>query len=407
MLTPDVLNLVLAGALALAVLLGLVAGFRARRKHHREQTHFFQVLDAVGLGILILRADGTIQYTNGLASDILRRPDSQILGKPFHRLLHEEANVDQPGAPCAFADAIRQHQPFRGHERFVDGNGRTVPVSVTGMPLGADTQSAVIAFRDRSNEIAQGREREEAFAFISHEVRSPLTALVGYSGRLQAAVASGALDVGSQYAEEITILAREAQRMREIILLILDMAEVESGRLEVEAEPIRMSRLVQDEIARLERDRPAARFTFEGDEVVVESDERYVRRIVQNLLDNAAKYGGDAKAVEVALSEDADGGCRVTVRDHGAGIPFDAQPRIFERFYRHASASTHGRGLGLGLYLSRRLATRLGGRLTFTSTPGDGASFLLTLPDVYPENQARATSDQAGSESGHSQPMQV
>lgn len=381
------LNLILTSGLVAAVLVGLAATIRARRELRRARGSSLRVLDALGFGVLLLREDGTVQYANSVGADILSRDQIQIVGKPLHQLVHEGAAADQRGVACAFEVAVRLHQPYRGHERFVDGDGRPVPVTVTGMPLADDSQRSVIAFRDRSNDIVQGQQREEAFALVSHEIRGPLTTVVGYSARLRGAVTSGALQVDAQRGEEITLLAREAQRMQGIILMLLDVAEIERGGVEVEAEPVRVNRLVQAEIDRMRLDRPTASMVLSaGDDVVVESDGRYVRQIIHNLLQNAAQYGGDAEAVEVTLRQDEDGGCCLTVRDHGAGgIPAEAQPRVFERFYRHESASAHGRGLGLGLYLSRRLALRLGGQLTFTSTPGEGATFSLTLPAVCPD----------------------
>lgn len=387
-----VLNVILAVALVAAALVGLAATIRARQGLRRARADSSRVLDALGFGVLLLRSDGTVQYANSAGADILSRYQTQIVSKPFHQLLHEGATANQRGGVEV---AMRLHQPYRGLERFVDGDGRPVPVTVAGMPL--DDSRMVIAFRDCSNDIAQGRQRDEAFALVSHEVRGPLTTVVGYSARLRAAVTSGALNVNAQRGEEITLLAREAQRLREIILLVLDVAEIERSSVAVEVEPVQVNRLVQAEIDRIRLDRPAVSMALvAGDDVVVESDERYVRRIVQSLLDNAARYGGDAEAVEVTLKQDEGAGCWLTVRDHGAGIPADAQSRVFERFYRHESAPAHGRGLGLGLYLSRRLALRLGGQLTFTSTPGEGATFSLTLPAVCPDAPPPERSEAVG-----------
>lgn len=382
-----VLNVFLTFALALALLIGFIATARTRRESRRARAGFVSILDTLGFGFLLLREDGTVQDTSSLGADILQRREAQITGRHAHQLLHEGALVDQPGATCGFEVALRQHETYRGPERFADGHGQPIPVTVISMPLAGDRQGTVAVFRDSSIDIAQGRQREEALALVSHELRSPLTAVVGYSARLRAAVASGALPVDVQYGEEITLLAREAQRMREIILLILDTAEIDRGQLGVEVEPVRFNRLVQAEIDRVCLERPTAHFVLTArDDVVVESDQRYVRRIIQNLLENAAKFGGDTEPIEVTLKQDEDGGCCLTVRDHGAGVPAEAQPRIFERFYRHESAAAHGRGLGLGLYLSQQLASRLGGQLTFTSTPGEGATVSLVLPAVCPED---------------------
>jgi signal transduction histidine kinase len=108
---------------------------------------------------------------------------------------------------------------------------------------------------------------------------------------------------------------------------------------------------------------------------------------MQNLVENAVKYGSTAAPIEVTVARTHDGGS-ITVRDHGPGIPRDAQARVFERFYRQQVVEGSRPGLGLGLFLARRLADRLGGRLSLESEVGHGAAFTFALPADVPESVA-------------------
>jgi protein-histidine pros-kinase len=184
--------------------------------------------------------------------------------------------------------------------------------------------------------------------------------------------------VDEQRAEEIALLASEAGRMRDIVTVVLDVANLDR-RMEVQLEPLALRRVVEDEAESVRRDHPSAMFEVSGgSDLVVEADERYVRRILENLLENAVKYGGTAP-IGIDVRE-AGSGVAVAVRDYGPGIAREALPHVFERFYRQETTSGRRPGLGLGLYLSRRLADRLGGRLSVVSEPGAGAEFTLWLP---------------------------
>lgn len=336
--------------------------------------------DATGFGVLIVRPDGYISYANSAAEDTLGYPASQLVGRQKHALLH---GIGIEEDECPLVRALHTQERYFGHDFFVDARRNLVPVTVSSAPL-PDGAGAALVFRDRSTEVARSREQEQGFALISHEIRSPLTTVVGFSNRLHRAVLSGRLQVPEQYAEEIELLSREAARMRDIVTVILDVATLER-RLEIQPEPILLRRLCVEEADRLTRERGGAEFACHGsDDVIVESDERYVRRVVQNLMENAAKYAGDAGPIEVTVGE-RDGGVTVSVRDHGPGIPSDVQPRVFDRFYRRESEAGRRAGLGLGLFLSRQLAIRLGGRLSLQSEPGHGAEFTLWLPAEPPD----------------------
>ena len=376
---------------ALAVL-GLVAALallvrerRAVAAAGRERERFDQSMDATGFCVLVTRLDGTVEYTNDAVTRVLGHVPGALRGRNAHQMVHSAVDREATHS-CALDAALRQHRSHFGRDQFVDASGRFVPVSVSCAPiLNADARprAMVLIFRDRSQEEALERQREEVFGLISHELRSPLTSLVGFSRRLRRALETGQLDVGKQHAEEITLLADEAQRMREIVTVLLDMVAMERN-VDLSVEPLAPAHLVEEEAEQVRRLYGAASITIDSpEEIVIESDDRYVRRVVYNLLENAAKYSGPSPAITVRVQA-ADGGCLITVTDRGPGIPLEAQPYIFERFYRDETAAGQRRGLGLGLYLSRRLARRLGGRLTFQSTPGQGSEFMFWLPVECP-----------------------
>ena len=372
---PSIAVVVATVALVLAMV-ALVRERRALQAAHVAQARFLGVIEATGFGVLMLDSSGRIAYANQSAADIVGYPVHSLVGQEKHSLLHRGV-VDEP-AGCPLEQALQERKSFYGPDHFVDIRGNLVPVAVSTAPLSGEGGTAIV-FRDRSTEVAEERQRHDALSMISHELRSPLTSVVGFSNRLERSVQAGRLEVADSYAEEITLLAQESRRMRDIVNVVLDVANLERHK-EIESEPVLLRHVVDEEADRLSRERPGATFARGGeDDAVVESDERYVRRIIQNLMENALKYAGLDTPVEVVIEPER-GGYAVRVCDQGPGIAPEDQERIFERFYRAPGRASGSSGLGLGLFLSRRLARRLGGTISVESTVGEGSQFTLWLP---------------------------
>ncbi len=186
------------------------------------------------------------------------------------------------------------------------------------------------------------------------------------------------------------MIAQQAERMQHAVSLFLDVARLETGTIELEVEPLSLQGIMRTEIAALCQRYTSVTVTqvYPEDSAIVESDEQRLRQVIGNLLDNAAKYADPAQpAITVTLARAADGGVEVRVRDNGAGIRPDVEPYIFQRFYRSEQPKARGEGLGLGLYISRRIARHLGAELSFTPNPGSGAEFSLRLPPTVPAVQ--------------------
>ncbi len=379
---PSIAVGLVAGTLAVAIL-ALVSERRARSAAQTAQARFLAMMEATGFGVLVVERSGRIVYGNNAAAD--------ILGYPVHSLMKQNVYALLPGgvldAPSAspLRRSLGYQRPFVGRDHLVDIRGNLVPVAVTTAPVAGTSadEGTALVFRDRSTEVADERQRHDALSMISHELRSPLTSVVGFSNRLERSLQTGRLEVDEAYAEEIILLAQEARRMRDIVNIVLDVANLERQR-EFVSEPVLLRQIIDEEAGRLSRERAGATFRRNGeDDAVVESDERYVRRIVQNLMENALKYAGTAEPVDVTVETERTG-YAVRVRDQGPGIQPADRDRIFERFYRATGGTSGGGGLGLGLFLSRRLSHRLGGTLTVRSEPGDGAEFTLWLPAEAP-----------------------
>ena len=209
--------------------------------------------------------------------------------------------------------------------------------------------------------------QRQLVADASHELRTPITSL-----RTNIEVLAE-----SELApdERARLLADVEEQTTELGMLVADLIELARGdEPRRDSEDVRLDHLVEEAVTRAQRHAPDVRFEASLQPAVVDGTRERLARAVNNLLDNAARHGGEL--VEVSAGE---GGVRV--RDHGAGVAPEDLPHLFDRFYRGASA--RGRpGSGLGLAIVRQVAEQHGGSVHVSNAAGGGAEFVLELPAV-------------------------
>jgi predicted ATPase/signal transduction histidine kinase len=221
--------------------------------------------------------------------------------------------------------------------------------------------------------------RDEFLSIASHELYTPMTSL-----RLSLQVLSNLHIVKTAVGDELPKLVaradRQGVRLTGLIRNLLDVSQIEMGRLRLHPTEMDLVALVRDVVERLEPDLERARcpVTIGGTTSLVGFwDQSSLDQVVSNLMFNAIKFGPD-KPIDIHLSE-REGKARLAVRDHGVGIAPEQQARLFERFERGVSARHYG-GLGLGLYICRRIVEAYGGTVSVESTVEAGATFTVEIP---------------------------
>jgi signal transduction histidine kinase len=218
--------------------------------------------------------------------------------------------------------------------------------------------------------------RDAFISLVSHELRNPLTTIQGFAALMQRRMPQSATD---EVADSLELIAREARRMNSTLQLLVDLARLDAGELAVVDDDVDVVELLQAEVRAFRVRHPDVHLEerYPQDAVVIRSDHDRIAQVIGNLLDNAAKYGGGR--VEVAVTRTPES-VDLSVRDNGEGISAEDQARIFERFFRgSATGVTDTAGSGLGLYISRQVARRLGADLICESTGGVGSTFTLRL----------------------------
>jgi len=235
----------------------------------------------------------------------------------------------------------------------------------------------------RARELA--RLKSDFVSTVSHELKTPLTSIRMFAEMLEQGVAQGD---PAKMARYHGVIVQESQRLGLLIANLLDYAQIEKGTRRYAPTRQGVAELARHAVTTFEtlRDPETARNPLtvavspEAVRADVEVDRDVVVGAVLNLLANAAKYGGTAQPIEVAVDADA-AAAWIGVRDHGPGIPAAEQARIFREFYRAPEAYRSGvEGTGLGLALVKRHIEALGGTVDVASTVGDGATFTIRLP---------------------------
>ncbi len=221
--------------------------------------------------------------------------------------------------------------------------------------------------------------RDQFLAIASHELKTPLTALM-----LVIAGIERSLDklpgAATAMRTKIAALSRQGHRLNQLVSNLLDVSRIQAGRLHVSIERVDLCALVREVVDRHEQEATGAGCPLEvvtREPVTGAWDQSRVDQVVSNLLSNAIKYGA-GKPVSVVAEASGDT-ARFSVADRGIGIAPEDQERIFQRFER-AVTSTGFAGMGLGLWISREIVTRLGGSIRVESRLGEGSRFTVELP---------------------------
>lgn len=320
------------------------------------------------------------------------------LATPIRRLLALEedprslqewlALFDEPQGRGALAEALertrRSGEPFALELSARAADGRPLWLRVVGRPAPVRDGQLVLEglVQDLSAQAQAELTKREFVATVSHELRTPLAAITGALDLL------GSQQLGALPPSAVGLIEvaqRNGERLRQLIDDLLDAERLESGRMRLNSERVRIGALLERAV---EVHRPLAaarglRLEARGQEdpAVVEVDRLRMEQVLANLIANAVKFSPQGEAVELALETPSPGWVRVLVRDHGPGVPERFREKLFQRFAQADASDTRAPGgTGLGLYISRCLVERMGGRIGYRPGEGGGSVFFVDLP---------------------------
>jgi signal transduction histidine kinase len=220
--------------------------------------------------------------------------------------------------------------------------------------------------------------RADFVSLVSHELRSPMAAVIGAARTLQGRWRELSADQRQSF---LALIGDETSRLANLISDVLDTSRIEAGTFSFTFSDVDLAELLRDVVAAAELAQDEVRLSTElsGALPRVRGDRERLRQVIQNLVDNAVKYSSAGGEVRVSATT-YDGRIRVDVEDHGPGIPLEDQSLIFEKFGRSATGGGAKPGTGLGLFIARSIVEAHGGVLDVESSPREGAIFTLQLP---------------------------
>jgi PAS domain S-box-containing protein len=340
-----------------------------------EREQAARVLQAVGDGIAFVDDDGVVRLWNRAAELLTGRRAEEAIGSPLSELI---AGWEQSEREIPIADD--ETRTRSATIPFETEHGEELWLSVVAVRT---TDGVIYALHDLSEDRRLELAKSDFIATISHELRTPLAAVLGAAQTL--------LREDVDFDEEQTrrlleLIATQANRLARITDEILLATRLDRGDIRVARDEVDVNELVHETVTDFQGRLPDGLTLDVATPVaaVAWADRDKLRQVVANLVDNAIKYSPGGGEIRVSVDEGAES-VLVRVADTGLGIPAVEHERIFEKFYR---ADPHlllgANGTGLGLYISRELIERMGGRITVESEAGVGSAFEIALPSAAP-----------------------
>jgi signal transduction histidine kinase len=363
----------------------------------QERSRLRLTLDQVPEGVLIAESSaGLIRYANAMAASLLGVPLSSLVGSPFHAYPQTGETRQWQGRrtfPWNYA-LIRAFcgETVTAREAIVTRpDGTTLFALCSSAPLrtaNGDVPEAILLFQDISAQVSLEQHKNAFLATLSHELRTPVTAIQGFAEILQLLAAKGTGLTGPNSVRMISHIVTQSEMLAHLIGEMLDVASVEQAHLALVYDNHDLLKLVASTVETM-----AATTTRHRLHLILEGlpdsgslpgrfDGRRIRQVLSNLIGNAIKYSPAGGEIEVGVrwTEACSGEALLWVRDEGIGIASAELEHLFIRFHRAGSLDPALSGLGIGLYLAKELMTRHGGHIRVESTEGKGSTFFLRLP---------------------------
>jgi PAS domain S-box-containing protein len=397
-------------AVLVATVQALVRTRQAEAAMRRSEANFKAIYLNAPTGLCLLDAEGRFLDANPALQRLLMRPLEGLVGRAVVDFVvpadAERARAMGTGLRAGDGESLAELSLRNGH-------GRTIPMEwrlsfhSEGVTMAQVIDVSAHRSEQRTQQLSIDRERDaranaeqlnrmkdEFIAVLSHELRSPLNAMMGWTHVL---LRQGGAEL---QLRALRAIERNGQAQARLIADLLDMSRLNVGKMRLTRTLVDVAEVVESAVASLqptlEENGNAVVLDLEPGLPLVYGDGARLQQVITNLLSNAVKFSPRDASIEVQAAS-ADGGVCIRVRDHGRGIAPEFIPHLFERFTQADSANQRYRsGLGLGLTIVSHLVQAHGGRVSGASEgPGHGATFEVWLPIGTPEAAATGAEDDA------------
>ena len=360
-----------------------------------ERNRSSAILGSMVEGVAVMDESDRLVFCNRAFAEILGVDAFHAEGRPLLE------TIRQPELHEALRESLQKNEVVRSEVSLGTLQPQTFAVAAAPLPPltnagsapeetanDSTARGAVIVLHDIGELRRLERVRRDFVANVSHEFKTPLTAIQGFAETLLA----GALEDERNNRKFVEIIRDQSLRLARLTDDLLKLARIEAGKLELESHLVAADALIEScvEATRMEAHRKQLVVSVEipTDLPPLDGDQNGLREVLQNLLDNAVHYTPPGGYITLR-AERQEHLAIVSVEDTGIGIPQAEHDRIFERFYRvDAARSREGGGTGLGLSIARHIVEAYGGRIWVESEVGAGSAFRFTVPLRVPSEFA-------------------
>ncbi len=360
----------------------------------REETRTWRerldaVFEQMSEPVLVYDRNATLVLMNEAAEQMLRGKDVRP-GDSLEEMLAKSGLRDLAGAPLdpaisAPARALAGERVVYQERSLLVTPAAIRHLVISAVPLiqGGSLQGTVAVWRDVTYLKDLERERAQFLSMVSHELRNPLTTILGLTAIVQRDLAQR--DEMNTAVESLEMVIDEAQRMNVLVEDLMDASMAEGSRLTLNKQAVDLGALVRTVVESFRGSSPAHSFELEIGEGIpqVMADGGRLEQVLRNLLSNAVKYSPQGSAVSIRARAE-DGRALISVSDRGPGIRREELPALFMPFHRiQGEQNRAARGVGLGLFISKSIVEAHEGTMWVESEPGKGSTFSFSLP-FYP-----------------------
>lgn len=362
------------------------------------------VINAIADGVVALNSQGIIELINPAAQQIIGWGKQDALALDYKSVLQlvDRKDAELTNATDPIAQSLNTNQPITTNDlTLMTNSGKKLLVSVVVSPVGQPGNGVIVVFRDITKEKSEERQQAEFISTASHEMRTPVASIEGYLGL---ALNPATAQIDEKARDFISKAHESAQHLGRLFQDLLDVTRAEDGRLSNNPKAVDIVMFTHDVVQGLrpKSDEKGLRLIYKPQPDDDRSNERrlnpvfyvdvdndHLREILSNLVENAIKYTPRGTVV-VDISGDNEH-VTVSVADSGIGIPTEDMVHLFQKFYRVDNTDTREiGGTGLGLYLCRRLAESMNGRVLVESQYKKGSTFSLELPRITNDEAMRS-----------------
>ena len=338
------------------------------------------ILNSIADGVVVFDNAGTAIVANPSLSQLMDLPQQEILGQNLDVLLNQSGVTS--GEKLQVNEGLKQKKQAAAFR--INWGAKTMSIHAAEVQSAAKISLGTVAvFRDITREVELDKMKDTFLAIVSHEMRTPLNAILGFAEMIKEAVYG---PVSDKQAKAVSRIMENSRRLLLIVGELLDQAQIQSGRMKISLEPCKPDELlksIQDTMAKSATDKginlntlldPMLPSTLLG-------DSQRLQQIMINLTNNAIKFSSAGASVQLSIMRRGNEHWKIQVSDTGEGIPRESLEYVFDTFRQVESATTrkHG-GVGLGLAIVKQLVELMNGEIAVESQVQVGSTFTITLP---------------------------